>query len=108
MLTELQLLHPQNFWISPKGVKIRIRHPRGVAERAELLTASIVGGWIQREIPLDHPQCVQNLVRALERRLQQSEPVSVQRWKDVTEYLLPSPAESFIATAQLLQSLAIS
>ncbi|MFN9374901.1 MAG: hypothetical protein ACK6D3_23695 [Planctomycetaceae bacterium] len=69
----------------PAPVKIRVTHPRGVAEEAELMIPHL-GHWHGQPMQFDHDHCVKCLMRALERHLQQSETGSVQRWKDATEY----------------------
>jgi hypothetical protein len=94
MTHELKLLQALANQCAPSAVKIRIHHPRGVAEQADLLTSTGVGGWSQREISFVHPECVQRLMWVLEQRSQQSEPLAVQRWKDVTEYHCPVFGES--------------
>lgn len=70
-------------------LKIRVTHPRGVAMEAEVLVPHL-GNWQGHAMTFDHKYCAQGLMRALERRLQQSDAMSVQRWKDVTEYHFPS------------------
>lgn len=94
MPPQFQLLPARATQHARRVVKIRIRHPRGVAEQADLLTSSPLGNWFQSEIPFVHPHCVQRLMLVLEQRSQQSEPWAVQRWKDVTEYLCPIFGES--------------
>lgn len=76
----------------PAPLKIRVIHPRGVAEEAEFLTHHL-GNWHAQPMTFDHDHCAQCLMRALERQLQHSESGSVQRWKDVTEYHFPSPGD---------------
>lgn len=89
MFLDLNTLSLSSTPRQPARLKIRVTHPRGVAMDAEILVPHL-GIWQGHAMTFEHNYCAQGLMRALERRLQQSDSMSVQRWKDVTEYHFPA------------------